>query len=96
MSHYEQESLTGQFARRNDAEAVSQRLTTILKYIQENYDLVLFLFSHEAGSEVHSNPALLQMKRFGSLYAEDQLSAFEERVYGLLNDVNGINGQVQP
>lgn len=29
-----------QFARRNDAQAVSQRLNNILTYIQENYDLV--------------------------------------------------------
>ena len=35
-----QEALVAQFARRNDAQAVSQRLNNILTYIQENYDLV--------------------------------------------------------
>lgn len=67
----DQEALVAQFARRNDAEAVSQRLNNILTYIQENYDL---------------------MKRFRTLYAEDQLNVFEERMYGLLSEVNSVKG----
>jgi len=67
----DQEALVAQFARRNDAEAVSQRLNNILTYIQENYDL---------------------MKRFRTLYAEDQLNVFEERMYALLSEVNSVKG----
>lgn len=35
------------------------------------------------------------MKRFRSLYAEDQLNTFEERMYGLLSEVNGVKGHVR-
>jgi len=35
-----QESMATQFHWRNDADAVAQRFSSILKYIQENYDLV--------------------------------------------------------
>lgn len=34
------------------------------------------------------------MKRFRTLYAEDQLNVFEERMYALLSEVNSVKGHV--
>lgn len=35
------------------------------------------------------------MKRFRTLYAEDQLNVFEERMYALLSEVNSVKGHVR-